>query len=74
MKAEFKDGDRVWYHPIINRMPRFAGVVDGDPWRLGGRDVVDLRDMEPAYSEYLGRDKKRVNAASFDALGKDVLL
>lgn len=54
--AWVKDGAPVWFQPIVGaRHPRYAGVVDGDPFRLGGDWCVNLRQMEPGYRNGRGR-------------------
>jgi hypothetical protein len=65
-----KPGALVWYSPImVKGEPRYAGVVDTEPWQLGhGEWVVHLRDMEPAYGEKVRLGHTRVNAACMDAL------
>lgn len=61
-------GALVWYWPIMGHAPGYAGVVDGEPWQLGGQTwVVNLRDMSPEYRAKV-RDRSRVNAAFLGAL------
>lgn len=69
-RMSWPDGTAVSYQSSPGY--HFNGVVDGEPWQLGdGMWVVNLRDMEPAYGEFV-RDPKRtrVNAAALWALNK----
>jgi hypothetical protein len=64
-----RDGQPVWYYPVTGG-PRFAGVVDGEMWALGhGAAVVNLREMETAYGDYVRLPgRARVNAAGLTNL------
>lgn len=64
-----KDGDEIWYSPRIGG-PKFAGVARGDMFALFHcAAVVHLRDMEPAYGEYVGLPgKTHVHAAALTHL------
>jgi len=50
-----KPGAKCWYSPYMHSPKRYAGVIGGEPSRLGDPDtgplVVYLRDMEPAYRD-----------------------
>jgi hypothetical protein len=62
---QYQNGDRVWYHPIIDEQTRYAGIVDGDSWKLGhGALVVNINIVDSSYPY----ERKRVNAACFEAL------
>lgn len=51
--AWIKSGSKVYYHPIINENERFAGVVVGEPYLLGGHTwVVQLDHMEQSYTDW----------------------
>lgn len=62
------DGLKVWYAPSPGHA--FAGVVDGDPWELGGHTwVVHVREMEECYGKFRGTPgTTRVKAAALSAL------
>lgn len=62
-----KDGDCVIYRPSLNGPERFSGVINGEPWPLGGRTVVRLREMEPAYGIWRG-DPSRTTVSAVDLI------
>jgi len=46
----FKDGDVVYYHPIVGRDEKYMGIVDGDPWKLGtGENVCNINIVDKSY-------------------------
>lgn len=64
MAEHLKPGDPVWYSPSL-RGPRFAAVVDSEPWSLGGHTaVVRLRELGSDYQERTGRQRTTVPAAA----------
>lgn len=58
------DGLAVWYSPSYGYA--FAGIVDGEPWRLGEHTwVVHLREMEEGYGKFRSTSgATRVKAAA----------
>jgi len=70
----FKQGDEVWYHPIIGHSERYAAIVATDPFELGdGTRVVHL-EIDPSEVEYITRreGKRRIHAVCAEALEERV--
>ena len=62
--SDLKPGDPVWYMPRRGG-PRFAAVVDSQPWCLGEHTVVvRLRELGDDYREHTGRQRTTVPAAA----------
>lgn len=70
MLQRVKDGDLVYYRPILRAAEKFPAVVDGEMFSLGGgQAVVHIRDLPPEYGAFVGvPGKTRVHAASIEAL------
>jgi hypothetical protein len=67
-KRLLKPGVLIQYAPVRGDNVWWNGVVDGDPWPLGGAKgqmVVHLRDLDPAY-EWAARRGNTIRAASID--------
>lgn len=46
-----RPGATVWYYPHARSETRYAGVVESEPWDLGGTWVVRLCEMDHAYRD-----------------------
>ena len=67
--ADLVPGAEIWYTPMLGEQP-FRGVVERTPWLLGhGQVVTHVRDLEPAYSQFVGLPgARRARAACLEAL------
>lgn len=60
--AWLRSGAPVWYHPHVGSLPRYLGMVAGEPRLLCGTLVVRLERMEHGYR------RPSVAAAAVDSL------
>lgn len=68
-KRLLKPGVLIQYAPVTGDNVWWNGVVETEPWRLGGGDngvvVCHLKDMDPGY-EWAARRGNTVRAASIN--------
>ena len=59
------DGMTVLYQPIKGRPANYLATVDGQPWQMGSRLVVNLNDLRDAGGTVY---RPRLNAACLSHL------